>query len=654
MNLQYSIVLITSKRTDRNDIGTGFVIHQDESASYIVTCAHVVNTITKENVRVREKDATVIAYGWESGKDSLDLAVIRVEGLILPPLKLQTNAIKQDSFSTQGYFYFDQQITIKIAEVQGILKQEDTLSIKQGKDFIKGWELEITSEKLLQAGYSGSPILNQQQEVIGVVTHELDNGRKGAAISIDALAKVWLEMPSELSNILNLSSSSIKTELFEPSNNENHRCQIAQTLEIDNLVTLARQAVSEDIKNQCGYIRVLDMVHPIGLNDLYTHVNILKKITGRRNLKIAQLLEMNPVGKRVPGLVAVEQYRKLMILGKPGAGKTTFLKKIAIQCNSGQFLTDYIPIFITLKNFAEETHHPNLFDYINRQLFIINNTLDTQIVQTLLDQGRAIVLLDGLDEVKEEDSSRIIKQIEEFTHQYSTNHFITTCRLAAQEYTFEQFTEVEIADFDYEQIETFVTNWFLLKNEPEQPERFIQELQSNKQIKELATNPLLLTLLCLEFEESGEFPPDRSELYNRAIQTLLRRWDKKRGIRRDEVYKKLSTRHKEYLISDIAYKSFERGEYFFKKKYVQLYIFDYIHNSSLATTESEVDTEAILKSIEAQHGLLLEQSRGIYSFSHLTFQEYFTAFYIIQVKQSSNESSVFEVLRIGSGCSPES
>jgi predicted NACHT family NTPase len=38
----------------------------------------------------------------------------------------------------------------------------------------------------------------------------------------------------------------------------------------------------------------------------------------------------------------------------------------------------------------------------------------------------------------------------------------------------------------------------------------------------------------------------------------------------------------------------------------------------------------VLKSIEAQHGLLVERARGIYSFSHLTFQEYFTARYFVE------------------------
>lgn len=196
-NWQDSLVLIKSKG-DRKDIGTGFVIYRDQSASYIVTCAHVVKAVEEDKVKVNGKDATVIAYGWKSGEDSLDLAVLQVEGLDLAPFNLQPNAREQDTFFTKGFFRFDEKATIEIREVNGKLKYAKTLAIREGQDFIKGWELEITSENLLQEGYSGSPILNEKQQVIGVVTHLLEHGRKGAAISIDALAKCWLEMPSEL------------------------------------------------------------------------------------------------------------------------------------------------------------------------------------------------------------------------------------------------------------------------------------------------------------------------------------------------------------------------------------------------------------------------------------------------------------------------
>jgi predicted NACHT family NTPase len=93
-----------------------------------------------------------------------------------------------------------------------------------------------------------------------------------------------------------------------------------------------------------------------------------------------------------------------------------------------------------------------------------------------------------------------------------------------------------------------------------------------------------------------------------------------------QVYKKLSVQRKQDLLSQIALTTFERKDYFFKQRDVERYIADYIRNLPDAQTDPEglqFDSEVVLKSIEAQHGLLVERARGIYSFSHLTFQEYF-------------------------------
>lgn len=414
--------------------------------------------------------------------------------------------------------------------------------------------------------------------------------------------------------------------------------KLVEPITIDALVNQVREKVSADIQKRCGWMHVLDMTHPIGINEIYTNVNILKKITAHRRLKLAQLLKnYNPedferfglnqvVEKRVPGLTAVEQYFKLMILGKPGAGKTTFLKRIAIQCNSGQFLADHVPIFIALKDFAETPQQPSLWQYINDQL-ATNDISDQEITKTLLLQGRVIMLLDGLDEVRQADNNRVFREIRNFSTQYDANHFVITCRIASKEYTFEQFIEVEVADFEDEQITEFATKWFQTKD-PKEAQEFIQKLQVNQRIKALATNPLLLTLLCLIFGETLNFPSKRSDLYQEGVNLLLKKWDAKRYIEREQVYKKLSYERKECLLSTIALKTFESGNYFFEEELAKEYIRDYIQNIPDAQTDPEallLDSEAVLKSIEAQHGLLIERARGIYSFPHLTFHEFFIA-----------------------------
>ncbi|MEH1826524.1 MAG: NACHT domain-containing NTPase [Nostoc sp.] len=430
------------------------------------------------------------------------------------------------------------------------------------------------------------------------------------------------------------------------------------SIDIDAIVQEIREKIKPIIQQRCGTMRVLDMTQPIGLNDIYTSVNILEKITGRQRLGIDELLQQctsedfdrfglgRITQKRVPGLEAVEKYPKLMILGKPGAGKTTFLKYLAIQCIEGEFQGNCVPLFVTLKDFAEALNKPGLLEYISESavnhVSATGNILETQFIASIQDvitHGKVLLLLDGLDEVREEDNSRILKEIRDFSDCFPNNHFVMTCRIAAREYTFEKFTEVEVADFDDEQIDNFTTNWF--KNKAIKSESFIKLLKDNNRIQELAISPLLLTLLCLAFEESGDFPANRSELYKEGIDTLLKKWDAKRGIQRDQVYKNLSVQRKEDLLSKIALATFELGDYFFKQKIAEQYITEYIRNLPGANTDEEAlqfDSEQVLHSIEHHHGLVVARAKGIYSFSHLTFHEYFTAREFVVVRQSSEEA----------------
>ena len=404
--------------------------------------------------------------------------------------------------------------------------------------------------------------------------------------------------------------------------------------QMDAIVEQVRSKSHDSIICQCGTMQVLDMTLPIRLNDIYVNVNILETIVGHRRLDITQLVQINQpeqfnrwgLGRitesRVAGLTAAKKYSKLIVLGKPGSGKTTFLKYLALQCSNGQFQVDKVPIFLTVKNFAEAVHSPTLLVYITQLVQACGIELSE--VNEILKHGRALILLDGLDEIREEDSQRVLHQIDEFTSQFERNQFVITCRIAAQECHFDKFTGVEISDFNLQQIGNFASNWFSLVD-PVKSERFMHKLQENESIQELANNSLLLKLLCLTFQETAEFPWNRLELYQEGLNLLLKKWDVGKNVERSQVYKNLSLQQKQDLLSQIAFITFERNEYFFKQQDLEQYIADYISNLACVKAEEVLSDLGVIKSIELQHGLLVERARGIYSFSHLTFQEYFTA-----------------------------
>jgi predicted NACHT family NTPase len=378
----------------------------------------------------------------------------------------------------------------------------------------------------------------------------------------------------------------------------------------------------------------------------------LEKLTHNQRRDIDELMERCRVEefyrwglggiqqKRVGGIEAVRKHNKLMILGKPGAGKTTFLKFLAVASINKDVFANLLPIFVTLKDFADQDNRPSLL-----QLLIEEFRKWEVEIEPILKSGKALILLDGLDEVRAEYDDRVLREIREFARNYSQNQIVLTCRIASKQYLFEQFTEVEVADFDEKQIVVFAKNWFRYKQI--KVEDFLKDLEKNCRVQELATSPLLLTLLCLVFEDSGFFPANRAELYKEGLDALLRKWDAKRGIRRDSVYKDLSIQKKEDMLSQIALTTFEKGDYFIKQTQLEDYICKYIRNTSNANTDVEelhLDSEAVLKSLEAQHGLFVERARGIYSFSHLTFHEYFTARQIVISTSPSKLASALHKL----------
>jgi predicted NACHT family NTPase len=423
----------------------------------------------------------------------------------------------------------------------------------------------------------------------------------------------------------------------------------ADVADIDTLVQQVRLKRQGRIQDRCGTLQLLDISQPVRVDDIYIDVNVLENIPSQQWLELSDLQHFTPneldhfgLGdgsqSQIEGIGAVKIYSKLRVLGNPGSGKTTFLNRLAIQCNRGHFAANRVPIFISLRDFTDEsraTGEFSLLSYIGEE-FLTSGISEPSVLETLLLEGRALLLLDGLDEVLYQERKTVVKEIRRLSEKYQQNLFVVTCRTAAKALSLMRFTDVEIAPFTPDKIVVFAQKWFTTLTKTNRhdgqrlADRFIENLNlpENRPIRRLVITPLFLHLACWVFLHQQKFPTKRSQFYKQCLDLLLSRWDETRGIERDEIYQSFSLPQKLKLLSQVATETFEQGDYFFEQQTVEQYIRNYLCDLPNAPTEPEelqLESEAILKAIELQHGLLAERACGVFSFSHLIFQEYFTA-----------------------------
>ena len=344
--------------------------------------------------------------------------------------------------------------------------------------------------------------------------------------------------------------------------------------------------------------------------------------------------------KRQDGIQVANDKQYLMLLGGPGVGKSTFLRKVGLEAlngKKGNFVHKCIPVFLELKRFTE--YPIDIEAQIARELEICVFPHPEQMANAALKSGKLLILFDGLDEVPASNVDHVIREIGDFVDKYSQNRFIASCRRAAYSGGFRRFTEVEMADFDDTQIEAYIEKWFdstpdLYRHQLDEEMRTADQCwktlnaSEHSATKELARNPLLLTLLCMVYNRSQNFPRNRAALYERALSVFLEEWAAEKRVNRGaSITQYLDIADEKRMLSEIAAKNFNENRLFLSEDELINQIQEF--GAGNANTLETFNARKILETILIDQGLFVERVSRSYSFSHLTFQEYLTANYIV-------------------------
>jgi HEAT repeat protein/energy-coupling factor transporter ATP-binding protein EcfA2 len=398
------------------------------------------------------------------------------------------------------------------------------------------------------------------------------------------------------------------------------------------------------------------------------------------------------------GLESIRQ-KKVVLLGAPGSGKTTLMSYFAVMLAQQNYVSidsaavdnldppqpplkrgeigelhnrdsgnnvlglnttiDWLPILIKIRDLARQPDI-SILDYV-RQF-----AEDTMAVKPLpegffnywLEDGRALILLDGLDEVAEEGKRyQVVRRIENFLGQYNQNRAIITSRPAGYKRDFfktQEFPHYQLQPFNDDQIEEFINRWYDSrvpdKAEAERRKQSLRTaLSDNLRIQLLARNPLLLTIIALIHRYQAHLPKERYKLYDKAVETLLTSWDANKELTNQTELKYLELDDLRRLMEILAYWIHTQGSGGDKEGGTLIEKDDLIDQLSreiqtlkqIQPYEAKKEAERFVNFIRERTGLLNEQGQDYYAFVHKTFQEYFCAQEIDY--QADNEGD-FEII----------
>ncbi|NEO29884.1 MAG: NACHT domain-containing protein [Symploca sp. SIO3C6] len=364
--------------------------------------------------------------------------------------------------------------------------------------------------------------------------------------------------------------------------------------------------------------------------------------------------------------ITSRQSKKVVLLGAPGSGKTTLMSYFAVMLATGQYQQlgldtniDWLPILIRMRDLVRFPHL-SILDYGRHfaEKIMSLGELPQDFFEHWLADGRALILLDGLDEVPESGKrEQVVKRINSFLHQFPQNSAIISSRPAGYRRDFfktEEFSHYQLQPFDDEKIEEFINHWYdsRVQNKEEaqrRKESLSKALSENKPIKLLARNPLLLTIIALIHRYQAHLPKQRHKLYEKAVETLLTNWDQNKELSNEQKLEYLKLDDLGRLMEILAYwvhcqgstGDEEGGTLIDKDELIEKLGKEIKKLKQIQLYQAQEEAERFIEFIRERTGLLNEQGTDCYAFVHKTFQEYLCA---QEINYRADDEDNFEII----------
>ncbi|MFG2865861.1 NACHT domain-containing protein [Streptomyces sioyaensis] len=342
----------------------------------------------------------------------------------------------------------------------------------------------------------------------------------------------------------------------------------------------------------------------------------------------------------VPAEQALSGRGKVLVRGVAGSGKTTLLQWLTVATARGELpealaeLRGRVPFLLPVRRFAR-AGLPAPGTFLGAVGYQEAEDAPAGWTERVLDAGRALLLIDGIDEAPESGREAVRRKLVEWTARYPGNVWIVTSRPSAVPGSWlagEGFSELSLAPMNREDVAAFIQRWHraAAQQSPADLDRLghyertlLNAVRITRDLGRLATNPLMCGLLCaLHRDRRGYLPNGRKELYDAALSMLLERRDRERAmVATDGV--ELTRQPKIQLLQKLAHWMLVNGRSEMDRATAVETLAR--HLPAIPDAARQGGPEEVFRHLLNRTGLLREPTPGTVDFVHRTFQDYLAA-----------------------------
>lgn len=333
---------------------------------------------------------------------------------------------------------------------------------------------------------------------------------------------------------------------------------------------------------------------------------------------------------------------RVLLRGEAGTGKTTLLRWLALTAARGAFTgrlaswNGLTPILIKLREYSGRTL-PNPEAMLDGIAGPITGIMPRGWVERQLDDGKALLLIDGVDELLDRERRAVREWLRKLLGQYTGVRVVVTSRPAAASSDWlrrENFESLHLDRMTPPDLAAFVRQWHQAVREldgelpcaveelPHYEHSLLNSLKDRAHLQSLAGTPLLAAMLCaMHLNRGRQLPRDRMELYRNALHTLVHDRDADRNVP-SALDSKLSLGDKTVILRDLAWRLSDNN-----RSEIDLdRAAEYVGAKLRAMRHLDLlDGDQVLEQLRHRSGILRSPASGRMDFVHRTFQEYLAA-----------------------------